>query len=328
MKKEKNNSTKQLMPYTTPRLELLETFNENRENAYCVAFSPNKKTFAAAGGLRSVFIYDAFEKKPIGGLTDHRQSVYALLFAPSGRWFFSTGRDGFVFVYDEKFDKVATLLPEYDMATANPQLYPNYSLALNANETELAVGATGGVLRIYDTETWKLKSVFPVHQGNIRSVAYSSNGKLMATGSSDRTVNIIHPETKTVLQTISGHADTVFSVLFSPDSKLFMTGGKDARLRIWDVEGTELKPKVKILAHTFSIKAMAYLPISQELITVSQDKTIKRWDFENAVCLETVDRTFGGHIFTINSVAISTDEKFLVTGSDDKKVKLWSILSN
>ncbi|MFN3386875.1 MAG: WD40 repeat domain-containing protein, partial [Candidatus Thermochlorobacter sp.] len=93
------------------RLTLKETYLENSQNAYTVAFAPDSKRFAAAGGLRAVFVYDPNEPKAIGGLADHKQSVYALLFSRSGKYFITTGRDGMIVVYDaEKFDKVATLL--------------------------------------------------------------------------------------------------------------------------------------------------------------------------------------------------------------------------
>jgi WD40 repeat protein len=94
---------------------------------------------------------------------------------------------------------------------------------------------------------------------------------------------------------------------------------------VWTVEGKSIKPKVKVLAHTFSIKAMTFLNEGKELLTVSQDKTIKLWDIQNAQCKETIDRTCGGHTFTINTVAISPDERYFVTGSDDKTVKLWEL---
>lgn len=384
------------------RLTLKATYLENSQNAYTVAFAPDSKRFAAAGGLRAVFIYSPDMPKAIGGLADHKQSVYALLFSKSGKHFITTGRDGMIIVYDaEKFDKVATLLcpqvganflsvvryadgrvgsafvasanavkevpsgdetyaaveyilyelnktPEQTAQSAQVvrraletaglamptdatitmggnQLLPHYALALSPDESTLYVGGSHGALKIYDTSDWSLRRALPLHQGNIRTVAVSPDGKLVATGSSDRFVKILDAETLETLHTIEGHGDSVFAVAFSPDGALFATGCKDARLRIWNVSGKSIKPKVKILAHTFSIKSMSFISGSKEMLTVSQDKTIKIWDIEKVSCVETVDRLYGGHTFTINAVAVSPDERYAVTGSDDKTVKLWSL---
>ncbi|MGQ9805229.1 MAG: WD40 repeat domain-containing protein [Chlorobiales bacterium] len=384
------------------RISPVQTFFENRQNAYTVAFAPDGRRFAAAGGLRSVFVYEIGKPEAIGGLADHRQSIYAMLFSKSGKYFITTGRDGMTIVYDaQNFDKLATILspqlganyiavsrqhnPEKDgrvmvsdgsetvevdgvsgiynalyyifyelnkteqetakqgaliqsafekvgkaptereIVFSNPQLLPNYALALNHDETELYVGASGGALKVFRMSDFSLIRVVPLHAGNIRTIALSPNGELLATGSSDRLVKILDAKTFQVLHTIDGHGDSVFSVAFSPDSKLFITGGKDARLRIWTVEGKSIKPKVKVLAHTFSIKGMTFLNNGKELLTVSQDKTIKLWDLQNAQCTETIDRTNGGHTFTINTISLSPDEHYFVTGSDDKTVKLWEI---
>ncbi len=383
------------------RISPVQTFFENKQNAYTVAFAPDGKRFAAAGGLRSVFVYEVGKPEAIGGLADHRQSVYAMLFSKSGKYFITTGRDGMTIVYDaQTFDKLATILSpqlganyisvaylhdsktegrvmvsdgkqtvevadiagiydalhyifyelnktelqtvkygaliqsalekvgkaatEREVVFSNPQLLPNYALALNPDETELYVGASGGALKIFRLSDFSLVRVLPLHAGNIRTIAFSPNGELLATGSSDRFVKILDAKTFEVLHTIEGHGDSVFCVLFSPDGKLFITGGKDARLRIWTVEGKTIKPKVKVLAHTFSIKAMAFVNGGKELLTVSQDKTIKLWDIQNAQCKETIDRTNGGHTFTINTISLSPDERYFVTGSDDKTVKLWA----
>ncbi|MFQ3596915.1 MAG: WD40 repeat domain-containing protein [Chloroherpetonaceae bacterium] len=384
------------------RISPVQTFFENKQNAYTVAFAPDSKRFAAAGGLRSVFVYEVGKPEAIGGLADHRQSVYAMLFSKSGKYFITTGRDGMTIVYDaQTFDKLATILSpqlganyisatylhdskregrvmvsdgketieiaditgvydalhyifyelnkadsdtakhgglirsvfekagkvatEREVVFSNPQLLPNYALALNHDETELYVGASGGALKVFRLSDFSLIRVVPLHAGNIRTIALSPNGELLATGSSDRLVKILDAKTFEVLHTIEGHGDSVFSVMFSPDGKLFITGGKDARLRIWTVEGKSIKPKVKILAHTFSIKAMTFVNGGKELLTVSQDKTIKLWDIQNAQCKETIDRTNGGHTFTINAVSLSPDGRYFVTGSDDKTVKLWEM---
>ncbi len=380
----------------------VQTFFENKQNAYTVAFAPDGKRFAAAGGLRSVFVYEVGKPEAIGGLADHRQSIYAMLFSKSGKYFITTGRDGMTLIYDARnFDKLATILspqlganyisaarhhnPENDgrvmvsdgvetvevqgltgiydalhyifyeinkteqetakrgalireafekvgkvstereIVFSNPQLLPNYALALNHDETELYVGASGGALKVFRMSDFSLVRVITLHAGNIRTIALSPNGELLATGSSDRFVKILDAKTFETLHTIEGHGDSVFCVMFSPDGKLFITGGKDARLRVWTVEGKSIKPKVKVLAHTFSIKAMTFLNEGKELLTVSQDKTIKLWDIQNAQCKETIDRTNGGHTFTINTVALSPDERYFVTGSDDKTVKLWEL---
>ncbi|MBC8044482.1 MAG: hypothetical protein IAF08_13670 [Rhizobacter sp.] len=222
-------------------------------------------------------------------------------------------------------DTVRTLLPEFDPQTALLQSKPNFAIALSPDSETLVLGGTDGVLRLYETATGNLIRTLALHSGNIRTVACSHDGRYIATGSSDRLVKILDARSLEVVNTIEGHGDTVFAVRFSANDQCFATAGKDARVRLWNMDGYKLKPLVKVTAHTFSINAIAFLDCSKELITVSQDKTIKLWDVASMTCLETIDRTYGGHAFTVNSVAISPDEKRVLTASDDKTVKLWQL---
>merc|ERR1712096_560959 len=55
------------------------------------------------------------------------------------------------------------------------------------------------------------------------------------------------------------------------------------------------------------------------LVSGSDDKTVKIWNFENGNCIQTLT----GHERWVASVCISHDDQFLVSGSD-KTVKIWN----
>jgi hypothetical protein len=67
-----------------------------------------------------------------------------------------------------------------------------------------------------------------------------------------------------------------------------------------------------------------WLPDGQQLVSASEDKTVKFWDPSNGT---QIGQTCTGHTNDITSLAISSDGSFIATASDDTTVRLWSVKS-
>ena len=98
----------------------------------------------------------------------------------------------------------------------------------------------------------------------------------------------------------SAHSSTVCSVTFSPDSKTIVSGSTDKTIKFWDAGGLALpirnqnsNPNLTfslLVAATLELKAeeqsahigrvwsVAFSPDGKNIVSGSQDKTIKVWD--------------------------------------------------
>ena len=73
------------------------------------------------------------------------------------------------------------------------------------------------------------------------------------------------------------------------------------------------------LGHASKITSIAMTSDNRYIISGSLDKTIKIWDTQANVLINTLS----GHTSSIMKVAISPDNKYIASGSRDKTVKLW-----
>jgi len=79
---------------------------------------------------------------------------------------------------------------------------------------------------------------------------------------------------------------------------------------------------VKILiAHTWVIYGVAITPDGKNIVSCSEDQTIKIWNLETGE----LEKTLIGHTGAVRAIAISSDGQNIVSGSHDKTVRLWSL---
>ncbi len=76
-----------------------------------------------------------------------------------------------------------------------------------------------------------------------------------------------------------------------------------------------------LIAHTWVIYGVAITPDGKNIVSCSEDFTIKIWDFKTGE----LEKTLIGHTGVVRAIAISSDGQNIVSGSYDKTVRLWSL---
>lgn len=76
-----------------------------------------------------------------------------------------------------------------------------------------------------------------------------------------------------------------------------------------------------LMGHAGEVNTVAITPDGKNIVSGSDDKTVKVWDLNS----RTLQHTLRGHQDWVYSVAISPDSKTIVSGSKDKTIKLWNL---
>ncbi len=103
---------------------------------------------------------------------------------------------------------------------------------------------------------------------------------------------------------------------YSPDGQRVATGDSSGNVCLWDATGVQ---KLFTGQHDNWVTGVTFSRDGQQLVSSSEDLTLKLWDLETGNCLQ----TFTGHAGWVMGVAISSDGSFLVSGSIDQTVKIW-----
>lgn len=113
----------------------------------------------------------------------------------------------------------------------------------------------------------------------------------------------------------------VAQVAWSPDGKVLAVAGNTVVQLYAGTFGGQ--PTHTLQAHTGSVTGMAFAPHTNQLVSVSADKTIKIWDLSYIQIQVLEIATLSGHEDTITTVAFDSEGQLFATGSADGVVSLW-----
>lgn len=173
-------------------------------------------------------------------------------------------------------------------------------------------------------------------------------GTLCSASNMDPVVKVWDLSRKKQITSMSGHLTTINCMQMDQYNTL-ITGGKDALLKLWDVDRA-IKYSNNTddpCVHTFDahIDEITSLSFDREnLVSGSQDRTIRQWDLNTGKCIQTIDISFAtsraldhsiedrrsSSTTLVDTPIIGTIQCFdaaLATGTKDGVVRLWDLRS-
>ncbi|WP_416986612.1 WD40 repeat domain-containing protein [Streptomyces sp. T028] len=125
-----------------------------------------------------------------------------------------------------------------------------------------------------------------VHDHLANQVAFSPDGRHLITSSSDYTARLWSVPDLKLLTVLSEHKDDVEMSVFHPERPLVATASRDHVVRVFDFSG-ELVQHFE--GHTADVISVEWLPQSGEVVSSSDDGTIKRWSLKSGKLVENID---------------------------------------
>ncbi len=248
-----------------------------------MAISPDGKTLASTGGYKNklIFLHDLATGREIKKLSRHSHWINTVAFSPDGK--------------------------------------------------TIASGSDDKTVKLWNVKTGQKVFTLKGHDSDVESVAFSPDGKTIASGSDHNTVKLWDIKTGQLVCTLSGHVDNVRSLAFSLDGDILASGSNDSTVRLWDIKSGNCPPSSKLILAKHSnrfwvvrlnrVRAVAFSPDGETLISAGNDKTIRLWNFKTGK----IKQILSGHTDNVTSLAVSNDGKLIASGSDDKTVKIWDL---
>ncbi len=195
-----------------------------------------------------------------------------------------------------------------------------------------------------------------LHDHLANQCAFSPDGTRLVTSSSDYTARLWSVPDLRLLAVLNDQEDDVEMSVFHPVRDLIATASRDQRVRVYDLAGRLVH---RFAGHTADVISVAWAHGSDDLITSSDDGTIKRWSLAHGGLVADIDvggvetdtivisatgtiyagndegsllvvrlddkMTIPAHDAGIKRLVLSGDRPMLVSLSYDRTMCLWDV---
>jgi toxoflavin biosynthesis protein ToxC len=170
----------------------------------------------------------------------------------------------------------------------------------------------------YDNQIilWNASDKSPVarssHDHLANQVAFSPDGKYLLTSSSDYTARLWSLPDLKLVAVMADHEDDVEMSVFHPTEQLIATASRDHRVRVYGFDGSL---RAVFEGHTADVISVEWAGDSRELVSSSDDGTIKRWSLESGTKIADID--LGG--VETDTVALASNGS-VYAGNDEGEI--------
>jgi len=318
-------------------------FTDTFGGIFSVAFSPEGKQLAAGTMDSEIRLWQVVDSKQLLICQGHTAWVRSVAFSPDGSLLASGSSDHTIRLWDVSdaqapgAERCLKILQGHRDRVRAVGFHPGGDI--------LVSGSGDGTIRLWDfanpggLDTGRCFKTLEGHDGAVRSLAIGPRGELIASGGSDRTVRVWDIANARAsgagrcLAICQGHQDRVDVVAFHPAGQMVASGSRDRTVKLWDIgsldansserEPEAIQPLQTFQEHSERIRAIAFSPDGSLLASGSNDRTVKLWDIQSGICVDTLR----GHTNWIRSVTFSPDGLQLVSGGDDKTIRFWDVRS-
>ena len=306
-----------------------------------IAFGPDGGTLMSVSSNRTIHLWDITTgkiKKVLadGGIIRSGGTVQSGSFSAKGGTFASISHNKTIYLWDTATGSLKRALTNaFEMNEQVDEKVVNVSLS--ANEKTLVIWRRGELIRLWNADTRKYKSLAKKDVGYVGRVALNPDGSTLATENWLGSLHFWDTSTGAHKKTVanqyfpinhdyvieSGH-DTTGIALSHKGDKL-AAGARDGTIYLWDAISRQQQPLVENFYKSEGgwFSKVLFSPDGKTLASWSFPRysTMRLWD----VATGTHKRTFTGHTSTLTSVSFSPDGRTLATGSRDKTVHLWDV---
>ncbi|WP_370568016.1 pentapeptide repeat-containing protein [Fortiea sp. LEGE XX443] len=273
----------------------LQTLTEHTNWVWSVAFSPNADILASGCEDNKIYLWGLQEGKwqPIRELVGnsevkgHDKRVRGVVFHPDGYNLISAGNDNRIILWDITDLNRPQILPGF--TEHNDRVL---SVAFSPDGNYLVSSSRDQNIYLIEVEThhqpyslgnhYLLGNHTDSHKDQVHSIAFSPDSNLLVSGGFDKKLKLWDVKSRKLIRTWDGY-QKILSVAFHPKKQpkklIVASAGHNHIIQLWDIDDPNNVKLIKTFkGHKRAVESIVFTPDGKQLISCSQDQTIKFWE--------------------------------------------------
>jgi hypothetical protein len=259
------------LPMPPARLSVEPVVHTSRANALTALACSPWAPLAAVGGQRQVLLYNTDTLELLGVLPFPDGVPQVLKFSRNGSLLLAggghAGKSGRVVVWSvTSGERILSVGDESDCVLGAD---------ISADQTQIALGGPGKMIRIYSTKDGQLLREIKKHTDWLYVVEYSPDGVLLATGDRSGGLFVWEAHTGREYFSLRGHTGAITDLSWRADANVLASASEDTTVRLWEMEnGTQAKGWG---AHGGGCLAVRYARDGR-IVSCGRDRVTRLWD--------------------------------------------------
>lgn len=263
-----------------PSKTMIGVLHGHNQDVKGVAFSPDSETIASCSSDQTIHLWNVRTGQSRAILRGHTALVRWVVFSPDGTVLASTSSDSTVRLWDARSGELLQILPYRGSV---------WTVAFSPDGQTLAYGGTARTICLWHRQSNEQTLLLQGHDHWVTSLAFTSDGRRLVSGSGDGTARVWNLQTGEAIHTLRQHRSWVYGVAIAPHDTLLASASNDQTVCLWALDSGQLRHVLH--GHTDEVISVAFDPRPSALPLLcsgSSDETLKLWDAERGICLETL----------------------------------------
>ena len=258
--------------------------------ANILKYSQDGNYFLSVSEDNTIKVWKASDGTLLHTFIGHTEKITSASFSPNGRQVISSSFDKTIRIWDLNGGvPVWGLLEEQNSGVNSLAFIPGSQNFISADNE--------GNVRIWSLDTNRLQSQLYKRDGYADCVSICPSGDIMALAFNGSTIDVWDINSYVKLYSI----ESDYLIHYFNTRKVSPPMGK----------------------HEGTITSIAFSNDGNQMITTSEDKTIKKWNVNNGELLG----SFIGHADYVFTASFSPDDRHVISGSRDHTIRIWNAQS-
>lgn len=252
-----------------------------------LAFSPDGNVLATSSEDHEIKFWNVPEQRLIGTVRTHQKWVYHVAFSPDGQLLAACSDDKTVSLIDTETQRVVRRLRGHTQVVRDVAFSPNGML--------LATTGLDRQIKIWDlTRPAHELDEFDAQKVRRSDIKMLPDGRHFVTGDLLGNVMLWDLGSRMSLRTVSTGTTEIHGLAVSPDSK-WVAASIDSQKQpsITLIDTQSWKVAARLPGHHGLVRCLEFSPDSRQLLSASDDRSVKLWDVESQRLLTSFDDLVG-----------------------------------